>query len=188
MLAWLQGRSYELLCALIPVLEKRVPEYEFRGYGSREAMDTGDYDPEQDRSPTMPEIRGALTEASRVNGFDVFVHLKALVDPKLARRWVTAQLAETDLPELAELALREWGPRARRVLGRHPQPRPRTWADHPPSQGTRRGVRTPLPPAATRCRSSDRARAARPEGPRQAPAPKSTGSQRGQRRGEVVVS
>ena len=60
-------------------------------------MDAGDYDPEADRSPTMPEIRGALTEASTVNGFDVLLHLKALVDPQLVRGWMTAQLAEAIL-------------------------------------------------------------------------------------------
>ena len=43
-----------------------------------------------------------------VNGFDVLLHLKALVDPQLVRGWLTAQLAEAILAELAELALREW--------------------------------------------------------------------------------
>jgi hypothetical protein len=95
---YVQERSYELLCALMPGLEKRVPEYEYRGYGSREAMDTGDYDPEADRSPTVPEIRTALTEASRINGFDVLLHLKALVDPQLVRAWVSAQIAEQISP------------------------------------------------------------------------------------------
>jgi hypothetical protein len=97
LLAYVQERSYELLCALLPGLEKRIPEYEYRGFGSREAMDNGDYDEQADRSPTLPEIRHALTEASRVNGFDVLLHLKALVDPQLVRSWLSAQVAEAIL-------------------------------------------------------------------------------------------
>lgn len=99
-LAYVQAHAYELLCALMPNLDKRLPEYEFRGYGSREAMDAGEYDEQADRSPTLPEIREALTRASEVNGFDVFVHLKGLVDPKLLRGWVSAQLAEAISPTL----------------------------------------------------------------------------------------
>jgi hypothetical protein len=97
LLGFLQARSYELLCALVPSLERRVPEYEYRGYSSREAMEAGEYDPEADQSPTLPEIREALTQASVVNGFDIFLHLKALVDPTLARSWLSAQLAEAIL-------------------------------------------------------------------------------------------
>jgi hypothetical protein len=97
LLPYIQARSYELLCALMPNLEKRLPEYEYRGYSSREAMDAGDYDPEQDQSPTLPEIRRALTEASTVNGFDVLLHLRALVDPQLVKGWVSAQVAEAIL-------------------------------------------------------------------------------------------
>lgn len=93
-LDYVQQHSYQLLCALMPNLDKRLPEYEYCGYASREAMDAGDYDEQADRSPTLPEIRTALTEASRVNGFDVLIHLKALVDPKLVKSWLTAQLAE----------------------------------------------------------------------------------------------
>jgi hypothetical protein len=91
---YVQRHAYDLLCALMPGFEKRMPEYEFRGYRSREAMDAGDYDEEADRSPTLPEIRTALTRASEVNGFDVLIHLKSLIDPKLVRGWLSAQLAE----------------------------------------------------------------------------------------------
>jgi len=97
LLAFLQARSYELLCALMPNLDKRLPEYEYRGYGSREAMEAGDYDEHVDKSPTLPEIRHALEVASTVNGFDVLVHLKALIDPKLVRGWLSAQVAEAIL-------------------------------------------------------------------------------------------
>lgn len=97
LLAYAQERSYELLCALMPNLDKRLPEYEFRGYASRDAMTAGDYDEQMDRSPTLPEIRHALTTASEINGFDVLLHLKALIDPKLVQSWVSAQVAEAIL-------------------------------------------------------------------------------------------
>lgn len=86
--------SYELLCVLIPSLEKRMPEYEFRGYGSREAMDEGIYEEEADRSPTVPEIRTALEVAARVNSFDVLKHVWGVLDPSLLRGLVNAQVAE----------------------------------------------------------------------------------------------
>jgi hypothetical protein len=90
----LQESSYELLCVLIPNLEKRVPEYEFRGFGSREAMDAGDYDEEADRSPTLPEIRTAFEVASRVNAFDVVKHIWGIFDPSLLRGIVNEQITE----------------------------------------------------------------------------------------------
>ena len=90
----LQEQSYELLCVLIPNLEKRCPEYEFRGFSSREALEAGDYDEHADKSPTLPEIREAFTVAARVNAFDVLAHLKGIIDPSLLRGVVNAQLAE----------------------------------------------------------------------------------------------
>ena len=88
-----QQSSYELLCVLIPNLSKRIPEYEFRGFGSADAMVADDYDEEVDKSPTVPEIRTAFEVASRVNSFDVLRHLWAVVDPQLLRGMVNAQVA-----------------------------------------------------------------------------------------------
>lgn len=93
-----QQSAYELLCVLIPNLEKRVPEYEFKGYASREAYEAGDYDEETDRSPTVPEIRGAFAVAARVNAFDALRAVWQLVDPQLLRGVVTAQLAQAISP------------------------------------------------------------------------------------------
>ena len=44
-----------------------------------------------------------------MNGFDVLLHLKALVDPQLVQRLGERAAGGGDLAELAELALREWG-------------------------------------------------------------------------------
>jgi len=90
----MQQSSYELLCVVIPNLSQRMPEYEFRGFGSREAMDEGIYEEEADRSPTLPEIRAAFEAASKVNSFDVVRHLWGVLDPSLLRGIVNAQVAE----------------------------------------------------------------------------------------------
>ena len=90
-------QAYELLCALIPNLAKRVPEHEFRGYGSRDAYEAGEYDERDDRSPTFPQIVAAFETAIKVNRFDLFAALKQFVDPKLLRAelslWLTERLS-----------------------------------------------------------------------------------------------
>jgi hypothetical protein len=94
LIAAMQQSSYELLCVVIPNLGQRLPEYEFRGFGSREAMDADESDENVDRSPTLPEIRTAFEVASKVNSFDVLRHLWGVVDPSLLRGIVNAQVAE----------------------------------------------------------------------------------------------
>lgn len=93
-----QHSAYELLCVLIPNLDKRLPEWEFKGYGSREAMDAGEYDDKADRSPTVPEIREAFVVAARVNAFDALKVLGTILDPQLLRGVVTAQVAQAISP------------------------------------------------------------------------------------------
>jgi hypothetical protein len=90
----LGGSVYDVLCALIPNLGNKMPEYEFRGFGSREAMDEGVYDEREDKSPTLPEIIVAFETAARVNRFDVFKALKGLVDPKLLRAELSLKVSE----------------------------------------------------------------------------------------------
>lgn len=94
---FLGDSAYDVLCALIPNLSKRIPRYEFAGYGSQEAFDTKDYDPELDKSPTFPEIVAAFETAIAVNRFDVFKALKGLVDPKMLRAdlnlWMSQQIS-----------------------------------------------------------------------------------------------
>jgi hypothetical protein len=60
--------AYDLLCALIPNLDKRLPKWQFCAYGSAEAMDAGEYDEAVDESPTLPEIFDAFETALRVSG------------------------------------------------------------------------------------------------------------------------
>lgn len=89
--------AYDVLCALIPNLSKRLPRYEFAGYGSQDAYDAKDYDPELDKSPTFPEIVEAFETAIAVNRFDVFKALKGLVDPKMLKAdvslWISEQIS-----------------------------------------------------------------------------------------------
>jgi hypothetical protein len=93
-------RVYEVLCALIPGLAKRMPEWEFNGYASAEAAvrsaqdpAADEYDPETGREPTFEQIIGAMETAWRVNRLDVLGGLKAIVDPTMLRAQVNALIA-----------------------------------------------------------------------------------------------
>jgi hypothetical protein len=92
------AQAYALLTALIPNLSRRLPEWEFMGYPTRDAMEAGEYDPAADEgSPSVPEIRTAIKVASDVNGLDILMHIKGLfglVDPTLLRSIVSEQLLD----------------------------------------------------------------------------------------------
>jgi hypothetical protein len=60
--------AYDLLCALIPNLGKRLPKWQFCAYGSAEAMEAGEYVEAVDESPTLPEVFDAFETALRVSG------------------------------------------------------------------------------------------------------------------------
>lgn len=75
-------KAYEVLCLLIPELDRRIPEHEFRGYPNRAAMETGAYDPDRDRSPTTAEIADAFETAFRVSRFDM---VEKLLGPTMLR-------------------------------------------------------------------------------------------------------
>lgn len=96
LLGFLGERSYEVLSVLIPTLPKRMPRWEWDGFGSAEAAALGreGYDEEQDNSPTVPQIIEAFETAIKVNRFDIFKALKNVVDPQLLRGWLNVQLAE----------------------------------------------------------------------------------------------
>lgn len=92
-LAVLGQGAHDILRVFIPNL---MPVHEFLGYGSPQALEAGgERDPETDFSPTFPEIRNAFETAFRVNGFEVFGHLKALVGPELLQKMVAAKVSET---------------------------------------------------------------------------------------------
>lgn len=62
--------SYRLLSVLVPVLPQAMPEWEWEGYESAEAMEGGrdKYVEELDRSPTTEEIVVAFETVLKVNG------------------------------------------------------------------------------------------------------------------------
>ncbi len=94
LLGFVGDSAYDVLCALIPAVQTRIPRYEFAGYVSQEAMDADEYDPEADRSPTVPEIREAVRVAIDVNGLDVLGKLGSIVDPTLLRAELNVRLVE----------------------------------------------------------------------------------------------
>lgn len=73
--------AYRLLAVFVPGLSEKMPEHEFEGYASEEAMRDGRYDPEADRSPTTAEIAAAFKAVlnvsfdTEIKDFFGFVHM-----------------------------------------------------------------------------------------------------------------
>lgn len=86
-------QAYDLLAIVLPTYGKRVPRYEFAGYASQEAMDNGDYDEAEDKSPSFPEIMDAFKAAAAENRFDVLSTIAKVVDPKLLKQLISTQIA-----------------------------------------------------------------------------------------------
>lgn len=100
----LGDQAYDALCVFLPALSKRMPRWEFAGYGSADAMAAGDYDEEQDKSPTFPQIVAAFEKAVEVNRFNVFTGVGGMLkglwekaDPTLVGQWLNVVLAEVAL-------------------------------------------------------------------------------------------
>lgn len=92
------AKAREVLAVFIPDL---MPAHEFCGYGSRSAMEADSWVDEDDKSPDAPQIEEAFKVASRVNGGEVFNHLKGLAGPKLweaGRAFLAAKLTEEGGP------------------------------------------------------------------------------------------
>lgn len=96
---WLGERVYDVLAMFIP---KLMPLWEFRGFGSQEAMDAGEYDEALDKSPDWPQIVAAVELAMRVNRFDLFKNLGKVVDQEtrsaLVATWLSRQLTSGSSP------------------------------------------------------------------------------------------
>lgn len=83
---------YTVLKVFYPQL---MPEHEFRGYSSQDAYERKEYEPEADRSPSVPELEAAFVAAFKANRFDLGKHLGKLVDPELIRATINARVART---------------------------------------------------------------------------------------------
>lgn len=70
LLEFASGAAYEVVCGLIPAVGKRIPRWEWEGYASQAAADMGEYDPEQDKSPDLVQMRYAIETGIKVNGLD----------------------------------------------------------------------------------------------------------------------
>lgn len=85
----LTGSAWRLLRVFIPGL---MPEHEFVGYASDDALEAGVYDPSADRSPTAAEIEGAFRAALSVNRIDLVKHLGKVIPPQVITGLVREQL------------------------------------------------------------------------------------------------
>lgn len=86
----LGDKLYGVLKVFIPDV---MPEWEFQGYATKEAMVAGEYTQEYDKSPSATQIRRALTAVSEVNEIDLLRHLGKLIGPDVIRSWVATSIA-----------------------------------------------------------------------------------------------
>lgn len=77
----LGSQAHSILKVFIPEL---MPEYEWRGYASREAFDAGEYDRVADRSPSANQIAEAFDVALKANG-DLGAKVGNVLGPELLR-------------------------------------------------------------------------------------------------------
>lgn len=85
-------RAHAVLQVFIPDL---MPEWEFAGYPTKEAMEAGDYKEEYDKSPSPREIRRAFTVAAQVNEIDLLKHLGKLIGPEVIRSYLAGIVADS---------------------------------------------------------------------------------------------
>lgn len=64
------GKAYAVLEVLAPAIREAMPEHEWQGFRSAEALAQGDdaYDPDHDNAPGVEQIINALDVALQVNG------------------------------------------------------------------------------------------------------------------------
>lgn len=84
------GVTYNLLQVFIPDI---MPEHEFEGFPTREAMEADEYDEDYDHSPTSPEIDDALTKAWQLNA-GALNRLKNLISPGVIRAMIEGKLLD----------------------------------------------------------------------------------------------
>jgi hypothetical protein len=95
--ALLGDHAYDVLSIFIPRI---MPEHEFRGFASADAMqaysdgDDSAYEPDKDGSPSVPEIVEAFKLVMQVNRFDLFGHLGKLVGDEMRQALVALILTK----------------------------------------------------------------------------------------------
>ena len=90
-----EGRAYELLSLFIPALPEKMPEWEWHGYASREAMERGeDSDEAMDRAPNHAQIVAAAEAVFAVHRWNIYGALKAWIDPKVLAPQLNLMLIE----------------------------------------------------------------------------------------------
>src|SRR5262245_6148845 len=87
----LGDRAYGVLKVFVPGL---MPEWEFMGFATQEAMDGNDYDEQYDKSPSLKEIKTAFLAAAEVNEIDLLKHLGKLIGPEVIRGYVAGVLVD----------------------------------------------------------------------------------------------
>jgi hypothetical protein len=82
---FLGDKVYAVLEIFIPDL---MPEYEFHGYATKDALAADEYDEEYDRSPSPTQVKQALMVCTHVNEIDLLSHLGKLIGPEVIQGWI----------------------------------------------------------------------------------------------------
>lgn len=88
----LGDKLYGVLQVFIPDL---MPEWEFHGFPTREAMDADEYNEEYDSSPSATQIKRAMQAVADVNEIDLLRHLGKLIGPDLIRGYLARAVADS---------------------------------------------------------------------------------------------
>jgi hypothetical protein len=86
-----QTQFYKVACALCPMVESKIPEHEFMGYASGEAMKSGKYDQKADRSPYPDEMVELVQQFLLLHGGQRVIDT---LGPQVLRQVVTRGMVE----------------------------------------------------------------------------------------------
>lgn len=98
---FLGDKVYAVLKVFIPDL---MPEYEFHGYATKEALAKDEYDEEYDHSPSATQVKQALAVCTHVNEIDLLSHVGKLIGPEVIQSWFQTVMVSSMRESLQSLS------------------------------------------------------------------------------------
>jgi hypothetical protein len=98
---FLGDKVYDVLAVFIPDI---MPEYEFHGYATNEAMAEDKYDEEYDHSPSPTQVRQSLVSCTHVNEIDLLSHVGKLIGPEVLQSWAQTVMVSSMRESLQSLS------------------------------------------------------------------------------------
>lgn len=98
---FLGDKVYVTLKVFIPDI---MPEYEFHGYATNEAMAEDKYDEEYDHSPSPTQVKQALAVCTHLNEIDLLSHVGKLIGPEVMQSWFQTVMVSSMQESLQSLS------------------------------------------------------------------------------------